>query len=162
MNTFVWLSIGHWLADTNWLVSIDRLLFRSSIFIDWLRPEINYAPLLKLSYSTVPWISVIFLLQACAPRYIYRGVPITTKDGDLHFRWLLGRCFRLTSDLQGVAQSGGILDPCLEGKVSNTHGSFQRISVQKAFKSLWKFGFSFKENLWFSLANQLTLQQKID
>ena len=46
MNTFVWLSIGHRLADTNRcqltnihrLASIDRLLFRSSIFIDWVRP----------------------------------------------------------------------------------------------------------------------------
>ena len=48
LNTFGWLSIGHRLADTNRcqltnmhrLVSIDRLLFRSSIFIDWLHPAL--------------------------------------------------------------------------------------------------------------------------
>ncbi|XP_078376335.1 integrin alpha-8-like isoform X2 [Oculina patagonica] len=59
----------------------------------------------------------------CASRYIYRGLP-PNPDGDLQYRWLLGRCFLLTGDLTRV--TGQARDPCFkESKGNNYYGYCQ-------------------------------------
>ncbi|CAH3015809.1 unnamed protein product [Porites evermanni] len=60
---------------------------------------------------------------ACAPRYIFRGAPVTgNAGGDVHYSWLLGRCNLLNQDLSGVSHNG-VVDPCsTERKGNNYYG----------------------------------------
>lgn len=60
---------------------------------------------------------------ACAPRYIFRGAPVTGNAGaDVHYSWLLGRCNLLNQDLSGVSHNG-VVDPCsTERKGNNYYG----------------------------------------
>lgn len=59
----------------------------------------------------------------CAPRYIFRGAPVTgNAGGDVHYSWLLGRCNLLNQDLSGVSHNG-VVDPCsTERKGNNYYG----------------------------------------
>lgn len=54
---------------------------------------------------------------ACAPRYVYRGLP---NGAGLHYYWLLGKCFLISSDLS-VTTSERV--PCIsESKGNNYYG----------------------------------------
>jgi len=54
---------------------------------------------------------IILLFQACAPRYIYRGRP-PNPDGDLQYRWPLGKCFLISGDLSFPTATR---EPCYDG-----------------------------------------------
>lgn len=57
---------------------------------------------------------IILLFQACAPRYIYRGRP-PNPEGDLQYRWPLGKCFLISADLAFPTETR---EPCFDGMCS--------------------------------------------